>query len=65
MCVLYVDNTDLFTMDECVRFRYDIWHNFQGTLTAWGKLIIATGRLLKHEKCFYYMVDFKWQEDGS
>ena len=58
MGVLYVDDTDLFTMTECVRSRHDVWEEAQGALPAWGKLLIVTGGLLKPEKCFYYMVDY-------
>jgi hypothetical protein len=51
-------------MDECVKSSIDIWDDSQGALTAWGKLLIATGGMLKPEKCFYYFVDYEWQDDG-
>ena len=60
MGVLYVDDTDLFIMAECVRSRHDVWEEAQGALPAWGKLLVATRGLLKPEKCFYYMVDYNW-----
>jgi hypothetical protein len=65
MGVIYVDDTDLYIMDECVKSSIDIWDDSQGALTAWGKLLIATGGMLKPEKCFYYFVDYEWQDDGS
>ena len=65
MGVIYVDDTDLYIMDECVKSSIDIWEDSQGALTAWGKLLIATGGMLKPEKCFYYFVDYEWQDDGS
>jgi len=65
MGVLYVDDTDLYIMAECVKSRLAVWEEAQGALTAWGKLLIATGGLLKPEKCFYYMVDYDWQVDGT
>ena len=34
-------------------------------MTVWGKLLIATGGLLKPEKCFYYMVNYDWHADGT
>ena len=65
MGVLYVDDTDLYIMNECVKSSVDIRDDSQGALTAWGKLLIATGGMLKPEKCFYYFVDYEWQDDGS
>ena len=32
---------------------------------VWGKLLIATGGMLKTGKCVYYMVDYEWQDDIS
>jgi len=63
--VLYVDDTDLYIMDRCIRSEYDLWQETQGATTSWGKLLLATGGALKPEKCFYYMVDYEWQDDGS
>ena len=65
MVISYVDDTDLFIMDKCVKSSYDIWKDSQGALTAWGKLLVRTGGLLKPEKYFYYLVDYEWLEDGS
>ena len=65
MGVLYVDDIDLYIMDECILSEYDLWQETQGATTSWGKLLLATGRTLKPEKCFYYMVDYKCQDDGS
>ena len=63
--VIFVDDTDLFIMHECSRSGLDIFYEAQDSLTCWGKLLIATGGTLKPEKCFYYMVDYEWLEDGS
>ena len=65
MGVLYVADTDLMIMDECIRYPYDLWKESQEACMAWGKLLIATGGTLKPEKCFYYLLDYEWQEDGS
>jgi len=65
MGVLYVDDTDLYIMDECIRSEYDLWQETQGAITSWGKLLLAMDGTLKPKKCFYYMVDYKWQDDGS
>ncbi len=28
-------------------------------------MTLATGGTLKPEKCFYYLIDYEWQDDGS
>ena len=33
----------------------------QNSLTMWHGLLCATGGKLVLDKCFWYMVDFKWQ----
>jgi hypothetical protein len=63
--VLYLDDTDLYIMDECIRSEYDLWQETQGAITSWGKLLLAMDGTLKPEKCFHYMVDYKWQDDRS
>ena len=52
-------------MEECLCSPYSLWKESQEACTAWGKLLIATGGTLKPEKCFYYLVDYEWQDDGS
>ena len=63
--VLYVDDVDLFLMYKHSRSGLDIFYKLQYALTSWGRLLIKTGRALKPEKCFYYMVDYEWLADGS
>ena len=56
--VLFVDDTNLYIMDACLKSPYDLWHNTQSASTSWGKLHLATGGALKPVKCFYYTVDY-------
>jgi hypothetical protein len=66
MGVLYVDyDTDLFILNDFAKSQLDVHAESQSALSAWGKLLISTGGVLKPEKCFYYMVDYDWQADGS
>ena len=60
MGVLYVDNNDLMIMDKCTCSPYDLWSESKEACTAWGKLLIATGGMLKPEKCFYYLINYEW-----
>jgi hypothetical protein len=65
MGVLYVDDTDLYIADKCIHSHYDLCQESQGALSVWGELLISTGGMLKYEKCFYYMIDYECQEDGT
>jgi len=65
MGVLYVDDTDLLIMDVCLKSPYDLWQQSQDATTSWGKLLLATGGVLKPPKCFYYFLNYEWQDDGS
>ena len=62
MGVLYVDDTDLYIMDDDMADIEEVWNVSQEALTTWGSLLISTGGLLKPEKCFYYLVDYVWEE---
>ena len=54
VAIMYVDDTDLLhlnmSMDESVQ---DTHAALQGSIDSWSQLLIATGRSLKPEKCFY------------
>ena len=65
MWVLYVDGTDIYVFDACIQLKYDLWAKTQCSKSDWGKLLILNGGTLKPEKCFYYLVDYKWLADGS
>ena len=63
--MLFVDDTDLMIMKSCIDSLFDLWQECQDATTTWGKLLISTGEALKPKKCFYYLVDYEWLEDGS
>ncbi len=58
---LYVDDTDILhidlTKDERVE---DVHHTIQESVNSWGNLLIATGRVLQPNKCFYSIILFEW-----
>jgi len=58
MGVLYVDITDLFILNDFTKEELDIHQESQSALSAWDKLHLSTGGILKPEKCFYCMVDY-------
>jgi hypothetical protein len=55
--ILYVDDTDILdidlTKDERVK---DVHHTIQESINSWGNLLIATGRVLQLNKCFYLII---------
>jgi len=64
--VIFVDDTDLmhFRMDR-YEDEAEVVYNLQESITNWGKLLIASGRALKPIKCFYYIISFDWNPDGT
>jgi len=56
----FVDNTDLIVNDQRNK-PANVIEKMQNSLTMWHGLLWATGGKLVLEKCFWYMVDFKWQ----
>jgi len=56
----FVDNTDLIVSDA-LQNSSKVTEKMQQSLTMWHKLLQATGRDLVPEKCFWYSIDFKWQ----
>jgi hypothetical protein len=63
---LFVDDTDLEHFDmtkiETVTEAHD---TLQRSIHNWGKILIATGGALKPAKCFYHLISFSWQLDGT
>jgi len=56
----FVDDTDLIVSDLSQQASA-VMTKMQQSLTMWHKLLQATGGDLVPEKCFWYFVDFKWQ----
>jgi hypothetical protein len=64
--VIFVDDTDLIHVNMEVNEDMDeTLINLQDSIINWGKLLIATGGALKPCKCFFYLISFEWQQDGS
>jgi len=56
----FVDDTDLIVNDPS-NSTEKVSRKMQQLLTMWHGLLRATSRELVPEKCFWYLVDFKWQ----
>jgi len=56
----FVDDTNLIVSDTS-QMATKVTEKMQQLLTMWHKLLQATGGNLVPEKCFWYLIDFKWQ----
>jgi hypothetical protein len=65
-CILYVDDTDLLQLCQEEDDSTTTAHTaLQSSITCWGNLLIATGGALKPQKCFYYVIGYKWDSRGK
>jgi hypothetical protein len=63
---LFVDDTDLEHFDMTkVETVTEVHDTLQRSIHNWGKILIATGGALKPAKCFYHLLSFLWQPDGT
>ncbi len=58
MGALFVDDTDLDTWRDRLLDPGNLWCQTQVDLHQWSCLLSATGRALKPEKCFWYLLDY-------
>jgi len=58
----FVDDTDLIVNDMTNQVT-KLHDKMQQMLTLWHKLLQATGRDLVPDKCFWYLLDFKWEQN--
>jgi hypothetical protein len=63
---IFVDDTNIehlnMNKSESVKEAHGA---LQESITNWGRLLIATGGVLKPAKCFYHIISFGWKQDGS
>lgn len=64
--IIYVDDTDLLhiDLDEQETLEETHWA-LQESMISWGRLLLASGGSLKPEKCFAYLWDFDYSDDGE
>ncbi len=66
LAILYVDDTDLQHINmDMVESIDEVHITIQSAIVNWGKLLIAIGKILKPEKCFYHLIDFVWTRKGG
>jgi hypothetical protein len=63
---LFVDDTDLNYFDmRKIEMAVEAHAALQRSIHNWRRLLIATGGALKPAKCFYHLISFSWQQDGT
>lgn len=62
--LLYVDDTDLYIMDLMLLLTEELLARAQGTLDCWGGSLLGGGGGCKPSKCFAYLLNYDWDENG-
>jgi hypothetical protein len=60
VAILYVDDTDLLHMNNAGVDTISFIDRVQSALTTWSRLLQATGGNLKPEKCYYYIMSYRY-----
>jgi hypothetical protein len=64
--ILYIDDMDLLHINmDAEELIVEVHAAIQRAIENWGRLLIATGRNPKPEKCFYHFIDFAWTQKGG
>ena len=64
--ILYIDDMDLLHINmDAEESIVEVHTAIQRAIENWGHLLIATGGILKPEKCFYHLIDFAWTQKGG
>jgi hypothetical protein len=63
---IFVDDTDVEHLNmNKLETVTEAHRALQESITNWGRLLIAMGGALKPAKCFYHVISFRWNQDGS
>ena len=62
MGFLFVDDTDLIVIGDGEEGVEEIRVRQQQSLTSWENVLQFTGGALKAPKCYWYLIDFKWEQ---
>ena len=63
--VMYVNDTDLLVTGKTYDDFEGVKHDAQALATKWCKTLRITGGALRPEKCWVYLILFKWLPDGT
>ena len=59
--IMYVDDTDIFVMKKERENLESLIRRIQKILDIWTNALWATGGVLRPEKCWWMLIDFKWK----
>ena len=62
MGALFVDDADLYTINDNLSDHRALCHQTQLGLDTWNNLLQATGGALKPEKCFWYSLEYSCKD---
>ena len=64
--LIFVDDTYLIHINIKAEETVTVSHQaIQYSISNWGQLIIPSGGAFKPPKCFYHLISFSWNTDGS
>jgi hypothetical protein len=63
--LLYVDDSDLLHMFKEVMSDDEFLEKVQRATDDWGGIVKATGGSLKPAKCFWYLMSYKLNKNGT
>jgi hypothetical protein len=61
--IFYVDDVDLFIINSALITR-DLWEEAAQSTKCWSELLTIPGGSGKGEKCFGYLIDYEWNDNG-
>ena len=59
--IMYVDDTDLFTIAKPHETNQELCHRTQCLANKWIDGLYATGAVLRPEKCWWLLIAFVWE----
>ena len=63
--IMYVDNTDILITAKNDKNVDTLKANAQTLISKWCNALWISGGCLRLEKCWWYVIDFKWRPNGT
>ena len=63
--VMYVNDTDLVITGETNKTTESLVNKTQQIINKWCKILWITGGCLRPEKCWWFLIEFKWDKKGK
>ena len=58
---LFVDDTDLIIIPRPGETSQEVHNRLQAAVTYWNGILGVTGGALRPEKCYWYMLEYIWE----